>query len=243
MLFAGLIEPKPPAPAIEPNQHSGSAVAQSIVVVADGSRSWIGATADAMVGRLGAELGCSWSIHVVRFDAERVGSELHLTGHNGDLVRVAPQLPMKDAIALALNERDRLGGPAAVVLIAREQVYPTYLRTDKLMSSLQKSGLPVHSIHLRGRTRRGGVFRRVGSGISNSLVWLTQALIEEDREVYSAEATGRMLSAFSKATGGNACSAPRPEDGLLCVTKLARSITRSSRNPRCQSTADAAGAP
>jgi hypothetical protein len=62
---------------------------------------------------------------------------------------------MKDAIALALNERAHLGGLAAMVVIAREHVYPTYVRTDKLISSLQKSGLPVHSIHLTGRKHGG----------------------------------------------------------------------------------------
>ena len=94
MLFAGAIEPKPHAPAIEPAQHTGSATEKSIVVVADGSRSWIGSASDAIIERLRADLGCSWSVHVLRFDANRIGApELHLTGSNRDLVRVGPPTP------------------------------------------------------------------------------------------------------------------------------------------------------
>jgi hypothetical protein len=147
---------------------------------------------------------------------------------------------MKDAIALALNERAHLSGLAAMVVIAREHVYPTYVRTDKLISSLQKSGLPVHSIHLTGR-KRWQIFRSIGSAIPNGVVWLTQALIEEDREVYSAENTGRMLSAISQPTGGTAYMASSRQDALLCATKLAGRITESSRTLKTQSAGDTAG--
>jgi hypothetical protein len=242
LLLGGLIEPKPHAPAITPNPHTETTAVKSIVVVADGSRTWSGAASDAIIERLRSELGQSWSVHVARFDVEPSGPpEIALKGSNKDLVQVRPRTPMKEAIALAMNERAHVDGLSAIVVIARGQLYPTYVRTEKLASALRQSNLPVYTIHLTGVKHRGNVLRRICRGISTGAAWAIEALIEEDREVYSTKDTGRVLNMLSDATGGKAYTALNQQTGLLCATSVAGRITESGDDSKRRSTRETAG--
>jgi hypothetical protein len=233
LVLAGMIEPKPPARVIEHSAQTSSTASTaggSVVVVADGSRSWSGVEADATVEQLQFELDSKWSVHVARFDSERTqDGDLVVAGSNRDLVQVRPRTPMKEAIALTLNDpavRDRV---SAMVVIAHAQVTPTYVETDRLIESLRRSGIQVYAIHLSGR-KRPSAFRRLGYAVTAGTVWIIQALIEEDREAQSSKTTAGTLKFMSGETGGLSCAAPDRRAALGCAETIATRINEAVRS-------------
>ena len=117
-----------------------------------------------------------------------------------------------------------------MVVIAHEQVSPTYVRTDQLISSLIHSEVRVHTIHLSEQNQHKGIFRRLGRAVTAGTVWVAEALIEEDRQEYSSEETARMLRAMSDETGGIACSAVDAKAALGCAETIAARINESTRS-------------
>jgi hypothetical protein len=224
MLAAG-IEPGPHPPVIGSAKTIGSAAGRAIIVVADGSRSWSGAESDVIIHQLWSRIAPGWSVYVTWFDAETPHSgQLLLDNPNRGLVRVQPRTPLKEAIALALKERADLNAIAALVVVAHEQISPTYVPTDQLISSLTRSEVPVHTIHLCGRPKRPNVFSRLRRSFVSGSVWLIEALIEEDRKADSVRNTGRMLRAMSDQTGGTSCVAPDRNASLRCADTIAARI-------------------
>jgi hypothetical protein len=230
LLLARMIDPKPPTLPLERSTPNAATTGGSIVIVADGSRSWSGVEADATIDQLRREFGSKWSLHVARFDADTLqGESLKVGGLNRDLVQVRPRTPMKEAIALTLDGiavRERV---AAMVVIAHAQISPTYVRTDRLIELLKRSEIPLYTIHLSDRQKRPGALRRLGHVVTGGTVWIVQALIEEDREAQSAKTTARTLRSMSSETGGLSCAAPDRGAALGCAETIATRINQAVR--------------
>jgi len=144
LLIAGLIEPKPHTPAIERTQRTGMPTGRTVLVVADGSRSWSGPESAAALDQLRFHLGPGWSVHVAWFDAEtppKTGSVV--AGVNRDLVLVQPSTPMKDTVAVTIGRLADLDAVSVMVVIAHEQISPIYVRTNRLISSLRRSEVRI----------------------------------------------------------------------------------------------------
>jgi hypothetical protein len=60
--------------------------------------------------------------------------------------------------------------------------------------------------------------------VTKGVVWLVNALVEEDREAYSAKDTSSMLKRIAEETGGDACVASDRESGLGCAETIAARI-------------------
>jgi hypothetical protein len=134
---------------------------------------------------------------------------------------------MKDAIILALEHVSRASRIDSMVVIAYQQISPTYVRTDQLLSRMMRAEVPVHTVHFSRANDTRSPLRRSGEALVSGLAWLVEALIDENRESYSASDTGRMLQRISGETGGEGCVALDEETGARCAQAIAVSINES----------------
>jgi hypothetical protein len=229
LLLVGMVEPKPKSPAAAPQQpFDCSQSTGDVVVVADGSPGWSGDAADEIVDQLRAKLVPCRSVYVAWFDAEPAHGVSPKTADE-HVLRLQPRTPMKDAVSIALKAREGAGPTRVMILVAHKQSYPTYVGTNDLISSLRRSEVTVHTIEL-AKGAQGSVLQRFGRTVTSGFVWLVEALIEEDRQDYSAEDTARMLKRISEETGGQACVASDRETGLRCAEAVAAGVTLQNTN-------------
>jgi hypothetical protein len=224
-LIGGLLQTALHSAVVEPQPHSDeSTPLAGVAVVADGSRKW-GSSASSVLETLRSQLGPSRPVYVIRFDTD---GQYHGPGADGDAIHAPSDTPMKDVIILALEHVSRASRIDSMVVIAHEQISPTYVRTDQLLSRMVRAEVPVHTVHLTRANDKRSPLRRSGEAVVRGLAWLVEALMEEDRESYSASDTGRMLQRISAETGGQACVASDEETGARCAETIAVSINESS---------------
>ncbi len=231
LVLAGIIE----APGAKSRALVGTQNSQcdqrvaAVVLVAEGRSGWQGEAANKIVGELKAMLGSWYALQEARFDAEPA-LQLGFTvkGARRDLVMVGPRTPMREAVETGFGRLITAPSPRTMVIIAREQFYPTTVSTGRLLELARRSETRVHTIHLASSRGEGRVFRRLGRSLRNGIDWLAEALALEERG-YSARDTSRLLKLMADATGGKDCVADDERSGIACADAIAAEIV--SRAP------------
>jgi hypothetical protein len=95
-------------------------------------------------------------------------------------------------------------GQRTMIVIAHEQFYPSAMSSGRLVELARLSNATIHTVEVQGAPARSGAFRRFGGALRDGLIWLFEA-IGEDEHGYSAAHTARLLKRLSAETGGQSC--------------------------------------
>ena len=206
---------------------SGGQPIGAIFVVADGAPEWPRSQANKILEALAEQLLLSRPLRVAWFDAEpTLPHAFAVRDHHQELVRTIPRTSMRDTMELGFASLLDAPRPCAMIVIAREQFYPTSVPLGRLLELARQSATRIHTIHQASGSDQPHAPRQAMRSVGNGFLHIFERLVI-GQWAYSPVETARQLKLMSDATGGCACVAEDEQAGIRCaVTTAARILNQ-----------------
>lgn len=206
--FAGAWEAPIPASG------RGEQGAPAILLVVEGSPTVHGRAAERLAGELTTALDSGGLWAIAFYDTE--------PSQTGEMAVHRPRTPLREAVEAGFARLNGMPQPRVMVVIGREQFYPSAIREDQLIHSARRAQVTVHTMHI-GEERGGGFFRGCTRSLKQGVIWLLEAIGEDDHS-YPAESTAKLMRRLSTETGGKACTTADERGGVSCPDEIAQRI-------------------
>ena len=216
LVFAGAFE--------WPETTFGSEPDQSIAVVASGAPGRDKQQGDKILDRLGVLVCARHPLLVAWFDAEPTPQRGFAT-RNADrrLIKVTTRTPMRDTMAIGLAALSDTSCRRAMVVVAREQFYPTDVPMSQILEQARLAATPIYTIHLASANGDSHGSRGAAHIAGNLFTQAFERLVIHQR-AYSERETLRQLNLLSGATGGWACQEEDESSAVACAAEIAGRI-------------------